>query len=62
MLQQKVNSLRDELFQLDKIVSESKQLNESFVKESQRRFKEIDGNIQSILMQITGKDDADVQS
>lgn len=62
VLQQKVNSLRDELFQLDKIVSESKQLNESFVKESQRRFKEIDGNIQSILIQITGKDDADVQS
>lgn len=62
VLQQKVNNLREELFQLDKIVSESKQLNESFVKESQRRFKEIDGNIQSILMQITGKDDADVQS
>lgn len=60
VIQQKVNTLREEVFQLDKIVSENKQLNEDFVEDSRRRFKEIDENIQNILRQITGKDDANV--
>lgn len=57
VLQQKVNNLREELFKLDKIVSENKALNEDFIKESKRRFKEIDENILNILNQIKRKDD-----
>lgn len=52
VLQQKVNNLREELFKLDKIVTENKTLNEDFIKESKRRFQEIDENIVNILEQI----------
>lgn len=61
VLQQKVNTLREELFQLEKIISENKQLSEEFMRDSNQRFKEIDKNIVNILNTISqGKDDVDV--
>lgn len=57
VLQQKVNTLREELFQLEKIINETKSLNEDFMRDSDKRFREIDENILIILNQISGKDD-----
>ena len=60
VLQQQVNNLRDDLFKLERIINENKQLSEEFMRDSNKRFKEIDENIMSILNQIARKDDVDV--